>query len=1189
MTDRELRRRALSDALSSRIVVLDGAMGSILQSRLRVEDYGGPHLENCTDNVSRVSPDVVYAVHTSYLEAGADIIETNSFNGHSVSLGEFQLHAEAYDINYAAAVLARTAAEEYSAPARPRWVAGAMGPTTRSITVTRNVDFRTLRDGYYQQAKALIDGGVDLLLVETCQDTRNVKAALLAIDELEREAGFEIPVMVSGTIEPMGTMLAGQTAEAFYASIAHRTLLAVGLNCATGPEFMTDHIRTIHEMARTHVSCYPNAGIPNEELKYLETPESFAAQLERFVDNGWLNLVGGCCGTTPAHIKAVADMVAGKRPRTLAGTSHRTCFSGVDLVECDEASRPLIVGERTNVIGSRAFKTLVNDEKWDEATDLARRQVRNGAQVIDVCLQQSERDEAGDIPNFYERLIAKVKAPLMIDTTDAKAIEMALTYCQGKSIINSINLEDGEEKFERVCPLARSFGAALVVGCIDEDPLQAQAFTRERKLAIAERSLRLLEDKYGMRAEDILFDPLVFPCGTGDENYIGGAVETIEGVRLIRQKLPHVKTVLGISNISFGLPPAAREVVNSVFLYHCTKAGLDLAIVNAEKLERFASLDPEARRLAENLLFNAPVNDEPEDWRQQSREQKIALNQHHIAAIAESFRGAAKKAKDPAAQLPLDERLARYIVEGSKDGLVDDLERKRAEGAGPLEIINGPLMKGMDEVGRLFNNNELIIAEVLQSAEAMKAAVTHLQQFMEKTETSTRGKVVLATVKGDVHDIGKNLVDIILSNNGYLVINLGIKVPPQDLIRAIHEHSPDAVGLSGLLVKSAQMMILTASDFHEAGIKIPLLIGGAALSEKFARSKIAPAYAAPTFYAKDAMSGLRQLNEIMDPATRDRSLRSHVYLEQAGGEAVSGPPELRLSTERSNKIRLDINVPKLPYAARRVRVVPNLAEVWSYINPFMLYGRHLGFKGNFERLLAERDPKALSLHGNVEEVKRQAAGFMKVRAVWRFFEAEREGNTMHLFEALQRERVQSFHFGRQPMPNGLCLSDYILPANGSRRDSMAIFVVTAGEGIRQRSEEAKSAGRFFEAHALQALAIETAEGAAEWLHRRIREEWGFPDPPEMTMKQRFTARYRGKRYSFGYPACPNLDDQQGIWKLLQPEEIGVSLTDGMMMDPEASVSALVFHHPDCTYFTAAVIGDLETRQATPVEPSTPLR
>jgi 5-methyltetrahydrofolate--homocysteine methyltransferase len=1173
------RRAALLDALASRIVVLDGAMGSILQSRVRVEDYGGPHLENCTDNVTRANPGVVYAVHTSYLEAGADIIETNSFNGHPVSLGEFDLQAEAYDINYQAAVLARTAAEEYSAPGRPRWVAGAMGPTTRSITVTRNVDFQTLRDGYYLQAKALVEGGVDLLLIETSQDTRNVKAALLAIDALGRDLGVEIPVMVSGTIERMGTMLAGQGADAFCASLSHRELLAVGLNCATGPEFMTDHLRTIHEMAGTCVSCYPNAGVPDEELRYLETPTSFAATLERFADHGWLNLVGGCCGTTPAHIRAVADMVAGKRPRSVGGRTPRTRFSGVDLVEVDEASRPLIVGERTNVIGSRAFKGLVAEGRWEEATDIARRQVRHGAHIVDVCLQQSERDESADIPEFYERLIAKVKAPVMIDTTDPKAIEQALTYCQGRAVINSINLEDGETKFDRVCPLARSYGAAVVIGCIDEDPQQAQAFTRERKLAIAERSVRLATTKYGLREEDLVIDPLVFPCATGDENYIGGAVETIEGVRLIHQVMPHVKTVLGISNVSFGLPAAAREVVNSVFLYHCTRAGLDMAIVNAEKLERFASIDPEARRLAENLLFNTPPPVEagpqtrlyqaPPDWRQQTRDERIAINQFHIAAIAEYFRGTAAKAT-PSSALTLDERLARYIIEGSRDGLVEDLERKRAEGADPLAIINGPLMSGMDEVGRLFNENELIVAEVLQSAEAMKAAVTHLQRYMDRADTATRGTVVLATVKGDVHDIGKNLVDIIFSNNGYAVVNLGIKVPPEQLIRAIAEHTPDAVGLSGLLVKSAQMMVSTASDFRQSDLTLPLLVGGAALSQEFTVNRIAPAYGSPTFYARDAMSGLRMLNEIMDPATRAQVLAAHTATRPAETEVDSAPQAPVAGTARSAHVRVDLPIPKLPYADRRVRLVPDLAEIWSYVNPYMLYGRHLGFKGQFERLLAERDPKALALHEDVDAVKRRAAGFMKVRAVWRFFEAERDGNGIHLFEAREAEPIHAFRFGRQPMADGLCLSDYVLPEQPSARDSIALFVVTAGEGVRQHAEEAKAAGRYFEAHALQALAIETAEAAAEWLHRRLREDWGFPDPPTMTMRERFTARYRGKRYSFGYPACPNLDDQAGLWRLLRPEEIGVQLTDGMMMDPEASVSALVFHHPDCTYFTAAV-------------------
>jgi len=690
----------------------------------------------------------------------------------------------------------------------------------------------------------------------------------------------------------------------------------------------------------------------------------------------------------------------------------------------------------------------------------------------------------------------------------------------------------------------------------------------------------LLTEKYGLEPEDIIFDPLVFPCATGDKNYIGGAVETIEGIRLIKQALPNVRTILGISNVSFGLPAGAREVVNSVFLYYCTKAGLDLAIVNAEKLERFASIPTQERELAENLLFSHPpkagladyskgalLGTVPADWREQNKVQRAAVNQFHIAAITEHFRTAKKKEKARAADLPLDERLANYIIEGTRDGLVDDLEKKRAEGAPPLDIVNGPLMTGMAEVGRLFNANELIVAEVLQSAEAMKAAVSHLEQFMEKADTAKRGKVVLATVKGDVHDIGKNLVEIILRNNGYDVVNLGIKVPPEELIKAYQEHKPDAIGLSGLLVKSALQMIITASDLKDAGIQVPLLVGGAALSAKFTQTKIAPSYGKAVCYAKDAMTGLRLMNELMNPTTRENVVRAHTA--SANGYAVSttiSAAEIPKVT-RSPRVRTDLPIPRVATVERKVRLVPDLRDIWSYINPFMLYGRHMGFRGDFEKRLAERDSKAVELFENMEEVKKEAAEFMKIRAVWQFFETEADGELLHLFVGGTQEPVHTFRFARQRQGDYLCLSDYVLPQQNGRRDHLAMFVVTAGEGVRERSEKAKNEGYYFKSHGLQALAIETAEACAEWLHRRIREDWGFPDPPERTMAQRFTSRYRGKRYSFGYPACPNLEDQAGIWKLLRPEEIGVQLTEGFMMDPEASVSAVVFHHPDCTYFS----------------------
>jgi len=1180
--------KALRELLRQRILVLDGAMGTMLQQRnLNAADFGGAALEGCNENLVRTRSDVVLDIHRKYFEAGSDIVETDSFGGAPIVLAEYGLAADAHSLNKRAAELARQVADELSTPAKPRFVAGSMGPTTKSLTLTPGLKFYDISEAYYVQAKGLVEGGVDLLLVETSNDTRNVKAAVLAIKKLSREIGAEIPLILSITIEQNGTMLAGQPIEAAWASLRHVKPLAFGLNCATGPEFMTDHIRTLSQVSAEYVSCYPNAGLPNPETnQYGETPTSLAAQLEKFLDHGWLNIVGGCCGTTEQHIRAIAQMAEGKKPRVRPAESHRAVYSGIEAIEAEDSTRPLLVGERTNVIGSRLFKNLVAEEKWEEASEIARRQVRGGAQVVDVCLQSTERDEKKDIPPFYEKLIRKVKAPLMIDTTDVTAIELALTYCQGKSIINSINLEDGEEKFERVVPIAHEFGAAVVVGCIDEDKLQAQAFTRERKLEIAQRSYKLLTDKYGMGPEDIIFDPLVFPCATGDENYIGGAVETMEGIRLIKQALPDVRSILGISNVSFGLPAGAREVVNSVFLYYCTKAGLDLAIVNTEKIERFASIPAHERDLAENLLFSHPpkdvpadhsnaalLGDVPADWRKQSKEQRAAVNQYYIAAITEHFRTTKKKEKARAADLPLDERLANYIIEGTRDGLIADLERKRGEGAPPLDIVNGPLMAGMAEVGRLFNANELIVAEVLQSAEAMKAAVSHLEQFMEKADTAKRGKVVLATVKGDVHDIGKNLVEIILKNNGYDVVNLGIKVPPEELIKAYQEHKPDAIGLSGLLVKSAQQMVITANDLKDAGIEIPMLVGGAALSAKFTQTKIAPSYGKAVCYAKDAMTGLRLMNELMDPATRETVLRNHTA--RGNGASVSTIVTVQEipTLKRSPRVRADLPIPTVKYLDRKVRLVPDLREVWGYISPFMLYGRHMGFRGDFEKRLAERDPKAVELFENMEEVKKEAAEFMKVRAVWQFFETEAEGDSLHLFAPEGKKPLHTFRFGRQRQGDFLCLADYVLPAKNGQRDHLALFVVTAGEGIRSRSEKAKNEGYYFKSHGLQALAIETAEACAEWLHRRIREDWGFPDSPEMTMAQRFTSRYRGKRYSFGYPACPNLEDQAGLWELLKPEELGVQLTEGFMMDPEASVSALVFHHPDCTYFSVGDEGE----------------
>ncbi|MHC4448948.1 MAG: methionine synthase [Planctomycetota bacterium] len=1125
----------IESELSRRILCLDGAMGTAIQTcDPSADDFGGEAFEGCNENLNLTRPDLIARIHAENLEAGADIIETNSFGSTALVLAEYPpLQDQAHAITLASARLAREQADRFSTPDRPRFVAGSMGPTTKAISVTGGATFDELRITFRDQAAALIEGGVDYLLLETQQDTRNIKAGLIGCHEAM--AGRRVPIAVSGTIEAMGTMLAGQTAEALTVSLMHEDLLYLGLNCATGPDFMTDHLRAIAELARTRTACVPNAGLPDEDGFYIETPAMICSVLERFVDEGWINVVGGCCGTTPEHIAALARMVNGKTPRPIP-RYRRSLFSGLETVEAEEDNRPLMVGERTNVLGSRRFKRLVREAKFEEAGEIARAQVRKGAQIIDVCLQDPDRDEAADVRAFLEQAIRKVKAPLMIDSTDADVIELALTYSQGKAIINSVNLEDGRERLERVVPLARRYGAALVVGCIDEDKEQGMAVTRERKLEVARRSHDILVDEFGVDPGDIIFDPLVFPCGTGDQNYLGSARETVEGIRLIKQALPDCKTILGISNVSFGLPGAGREVLNSVFLHDCTRAGLDMAIVNTERLERYASIPDHERTLAERVLFE--TDDET------------------VAEFTAHYRDATSRISKDVSKLSLDERLTNYIVAGTKEGLAADLDTKLAE-ARPLDIVNGPLMDGMDEVGRLFNDNELIVAEVLQSAEAMKAAVSHLEPHMEKSESASRGTILLATVKGDVHDIGKNLVDIILSNNGYRVVNLGIKVPPHELIEGIREHEPDIIGLSGLLVKSAQQMVITAEELSVHGTCPPMLVGGAALSRNFTYNRIAPRYDGITLYAKDAMGGLDLANRLRDETQRTKLLAevaeeartlSDERKARARPVAVTEPKGVPDATD----------LPAPPDLDRHVMQDLPLGEVWQYLNPAMLFGKHLGLHG-FTKKLADGHAKAHQLQELVDDIRRGPHP-IHARAVWQWFDARRERDSIVI-------GGREFGFPRQPGGKQLCLADYVRADAG---DHVALFAVTAGAGVREEAERLKEQGEFLRSHALQALALETAEAAAEWLHAKLRGLWGFGDPATMTMPERFQAKYRGKRYSFGYPACPDLSFQRPLFEMLRPDEIGIELTDGDMMDPEASVTALVFHHPDASYFSAAV-------------------
>lgn len=1152
----DIRQKFMS-ILKERILVIDGATGTALQELdLTAEDFGGEELYGCNENLILTRPEVIRSVHRSYLEAGADCIETNTFGATPLVLDEYELGHLALEVNEVGAQLARQEADALSTPDRPRFVLGSMGPTTKTLSVTGGITFDELVENFRVQALGLLRGGVDILLLETVQDGLNLKAAQIGIEQAEKELGFSRPVAISCTIEPMGTMLAGQTIEAFYTSVEHFEPIFIGMNCATGPQFMTDHLRTLAGISKYPVSVYPNAGLPNADGEYEETAEILSANLKPFFDQGWVNVVGGCCGTTTSHIRAIAEIASEAEPRVIEPNNFLT-ISGIEAVEVTEDTTPLIVGERTNVIGSRKFKKLIARNEFEKAAEIGRKQDRGGAHIIDVCMADPDREELEDMLAFLPVLTRMTKAPLMIDSTDSEVIEEALKLCQGKSVINSINLEDGEERFESVVPLARRYGAALVVGCIDEDPDDGMAVTVERKLEIAERSYDLLTNKYGVPPEDIIFDPLVFPVGTGDEKYTSSAAATIDGVKAIQERFPQCGTVLGISNVSFGLPPAGREVLNSVFLYHCVQAGLSMAIVNSERMERYASIPEEERVLSENLIWQRTADP--------------------IAEFTEFYRGkkVAAEGQSPLLELPIPERLARNIIEGTKEGLEEALAIALETHESPLAIINGPLMTGMAEVGRLFNDNELIVAEVLQSAEAMKAAVAYLEPHMEKADAASRGKVLLATVKGDVHDIGKNLVQIILSNNGFEVVDLGIKVPPTQLIDAVKEHQPDAIGLSGLLVKSAQQMVVTAEDLQSQGIDLPILVGGAALSEKFTATRIQKVTDSTVIYAKDAMDGLRIVNELLDEEKRDEFIesvrRDQEKITTAGNPATKTAVAEITIPDRSPEVRVLESAPPIPDTELHFESNIDPREIYPLINPQMLYGRHMGLRGNFNKKLDAGDSKALELKTLMDQLLEEVTqrDLLLPRAMWRHYPASSTSKMIRIHCPESGKILEEILMPRQQKSPFQSICDYVLPAaaNGDPQDHIAIMVTTAGSGVRNQSRAWMNEGEYLKSHAIQALAVELAEGLAERVHRQIRTDWGFPDPEGMPALDLFRARYRGKRYSFGYPACPDLSCQESIWRLLQPQEhLGVQLTDGFMMDPEASVSALAFHHPDANYF-----------------------
>ncbi|PCJ16677.1 MAG: methionine synthase [Candidatus Cloacimonadota bacterium] len=1133
----------LLDLMSKKVLLIDGAMGTCIQGfNLEPSDFGHEDLDGCNENLNETKPEIIQDIHEQYFKAGSDIVETNSFGSTPLVMDEYDLSHEAYNLSKKSAQIAKKAAINYTTKDQKRYVAGSMGPTTKAISVTGGVTFEKLVESYEVQARGLIDGGVDFLLLETTQDTVNLKAGIEGVHQAIINTNKSTPLMISVTIEPTGTMLAGQGVEALTTSLSHLPLLGLGMNCSTGPEFMTSHVRDFSELSPFPVFCMPNAGLPNEDGEYCESPQDMGIVIKNFAKNGWLNILGGCCGTSPTYIEYFDEIRSEFIPRVIS-PKKGSFVSGIDFLEMSDDIRPILVGERTNVIGSRKFKRLISEEKWEEAAEVGRKQVKGGAQIVDICLGNPDREEIEDMRLFLPEILKKVRVPIMLDSTDDKFFEEFVPIMPGKSIINSVNLEDGEERFDTISKLINRHGGSLVVGLIDEDPEQGMAVCKERKIEIATRSYDLLVNKYGVCEEDIIFDPLVFPCGTGDEAYITSAGETVHGIKLIREKFPKCKMILGISNVSFGLPPAGREVLNSVFLYHCTKSGLDLAIVNSQKIERYSSIGEIERALCEELIYN---------------NSKEAVNK-----FVDHFRD--KKVKSTAedlSHLSVEDRLKINLVEGTKENLIANLDEALKKYT-PLKVINIPLMAGMGEVGRLFNANELIVAEVLQSASVMKAAVTHLEGFMEKGVSNKKAKFLLATVKGDVHDIGKNLVEIILGNNGYEIINLGIKIPPEKIIAACREHKPDYVGLSGLLVKSALMMVDTAKDMKAAGIDIPILVGGAALSRTFCDKRIQPEYDGNIFYAVDAMTGLDIVNNLSD------TLKIEAFKEkykQVGIELAKKKAKVKVKKVKEKYIIDHNEIRESPTDFSRSFFEAEASKVFDYVNDQFFYTKHMGFKGSIRLSCEKGDKKALKLKSQVEELKKMIIenNWIKPKAVFQFFNAHSNGNKVETCGD-NGNVIKTLEFPREIAGEDLCISDFIAPSGKKVSDTMAMFIVTTGNKIHDIAEEYKDKGDFFTSHCLLALAMESAEAMAEMMHEHIRKLWGMNE--SLTMKDLVQTKYQGIRLSFGYPACPNLEDQEILFDLLKPQEIGVELTDGHMMEPENSVSAICFSHPKAKYFS----------------------
>jgi 5-methyltetrahydrofolate--homocysteine methyltransferase len=1154
---------ALLQALAERVVIADGAMGTSLQVHdLSLDDFAG--LEGCNEILSVTRPDIVRSVHDQFLAVGVDAVETNTFGANLANLGEYGIADRIHELAEAGARLAREVADGYSTPDRPRWVIGSVGPGTKLPTLG-HATYAELRDAYAAEVAGLVAGGVHAVLVETTQDLLQGKAAVVGARRAMAAAGVRLPLFVQVTVETTGTMLLGSEIGAALTALEPLGIDLIGLNCATGPAEMSEHLRYLAKNARVGLSCMPNAGLPmlgRDGASYPLTPDELADAHDVFTRDYGLSLVGGCCGTTPEHLRSVVDRVGGRAVTPRRPRPEPAAASLYTSVPFRQDTSYLSIGERTNANGSKAFREALLEQRWEECVEIARDQTRDGAHLLDLNVDYVGRDGAADMQALAGRFATASTLPIVLDSTEPEVIEAGLETLGGRSVINSVNYEDGDgptSRIARMMPIVREHGAAVVALTIDEE---GQARTAEWKVRVASRLIEDLTARWGMAVGDILVDCLTFPIGTGQEETRRDGLETIEAIRELKARYPDVQTTLGISNVSFGLNPAARIVLNSVFLHECVRAGLDSAIVHSAKILPMARIPDEQREVALDLVYD------------RRREGYDPLNRFLELFEGVDVTSARQSRAAELAALPLSERLERRIVDGERGGLEGDLDEAMASRP-PLEIINDSLLAGMKVVGELFGSGEMQLPFVLQSAEVMKAAVAHLEPHMEKADTSGKGTIVLATVRGDVHDIGKNLVDIILSNNGYTVVNLGIKQPVSAILDAAAEHDADVVGMSGLLVKSTVVMKENLLEMNSRGATAhyPVLLGGAALTRAYVERDLAEIYQGEVRYARDAFEGLRLMDALVAvkrgrtgpgapalPERRER--RVHPVRTPLESDPAEGPAQSDVAT--------DVPVPRPPFWGDRVVKGVQLADYAALLDERATFMGQWGLRGSrggggpsYEELVETEGRPRLRMW--LERI--QAEHMLEAAVAYGYFPCVSKGEDLIVLDERGGERCR-FTFPRQRRDRHLCISDFFRREESGETDVVAFHVVTMGRRISEVTGELFARNAYREYLELHGLSVQLTEALAEYWHRRVREELGVAGEDSPDLDGIFRQGYRGSRYSFGYPACPNLEDQVQLLELLHPERVGVELSEEFQLHPEQSTSAIVVHHPEAKYFNA---------------------